>query len=234
MPLKGFEVAMNETHEGHRERMRNRFREAGLDSFSDHEILELLLFYALPQKNTNEVAHDLIKTFGSLDKVLEADTGALIQVKGIKEASALYLNIICGVLRRYVMLKNTERDLSLRDISEVGNYLINYYTGITVEKVVALLFDSQNRLDRIINVSSGDASEASVDIQKILRDSIIWEASFVIVAHNHPNGELLPSSEDYMVTQKLCQVFSLMKITFVEHILVAGNKFMRLKHSMEL
>ena len=225
---------MSKPHEGHRERMRNRFRTEGLENFADHEILELMLYYVLPQKNTNEVAHELIKAFGSFDKVLEAGIGSLIQVKGIKESSAVYLNIICGVIRRYEMLKNTEKNLSIRNIDDVGNFLVHYYTGMTVERFIALLFDRQNRLSKIVIVSEGDANGAQVNIQNILHDAIVWESAAVVVAHNHPSGELMPSPEDYITTQKLTRAFDLMEMNFIDHILVAGNKFLCLKKSLEL
>ena len=125
---------MNASHEKHRSRMRKKYRENGLDSFADHEVLELLLFYALPRVNVNDIAHELMSRFGTLDRVFEADEAELREVPGIGENTALLISMMPDMARRYALARNSGK-LQMSDGDSVARYLVNYYIGQTREKV---------------------------------------------------------------------------------------------------
>ncbi len=214
-------------HDGHRERLRNKFITSP-DSLEDHELLELLLFYVIPRCNTNESAHDLIARFGSLRGVLDANMSSLVGVKDIGDKTALYLRVVAEVLSRY---ERSAHDLSGPiNYAELGDYLRSLFVGTENEQTFILLFDSSNRLLLCEKIGEGYSSGNVISMRDIALLSLSNNAAGVVLAHNHPNGRATPSGEDIMATNRLKGLLSSMDIALLEHFVIAGKECVPIIH----
>ena len=212
------------SHEGHRQRLKNRFLNDGLSGFEKHNILELLLFYSIPQKDTNDIAHELLKTFGSLKGVFEADFSELMKIKGIKENSATLLKLIPEVARQY-MLEEVDSERVFDTAEKIGKYFIRKYIGEVNEVVYMMLLDNGYNLLNVVRLHEGSVNSSSISPRQIMTEIIRTNASMVVMAHNHPNGAPVPSMEDMNTTYSLKSTLSTYDVKLIEHILVAGNEY---------
>lgn len=211
-------------HKDHRKHTKDRFLSEGLDSFEPHNVLELLLFYSIPQKDTNETAHMLINRFGSLSAVFDAPYDDLLTVPGISEHSATLIKLIPAISRRYAMEKNS-KVTKLSSIEDIGKYLVARYLGVTEETVLLLLLDNKFGLIDCIKVHEGSVNSSAITMRKLIETALFKRASMVVLAHNHPSGVALPSSDDLFTTQQVKRAFDLVEIGMLAHIIVAGDTF---------
>ena len=211
-------------HKDHRKHTKDRFLSEGLDSFEPHNVLELLLFYSIPQKDTNETAHMLINRFGSLSAVFDAPYDYLLTVPGISEHSATLIKLIPARSRRYAMEKNS-KVTKLSSIEDIGKYLVARYLGVTEETVLLLLLDNKFGLIDCVKVHEGSVNSSAITMRKLIETALFKRASMVVLAHNHPSGVALPSSDDLFTTQQVKRAFDLVEIGMLAHIIVAGDTF---------
>lgn len=211
-------------HKDHRKHTKDRFLSEGLDSFEPHNVLELLLFYSIPQKDTNETAHMLINRFGSLSAVFDAPYDDLLTVPGISEHSATLIKLIPAISRRYAMEKNS-KVTKLSSIEDIGKYLVARYLGVTEETVLLLLLDNKFGLIDCVKVHEGSVNSSAITMRKLIETALFKHASMVVLAHNHPSGVALPSSDDLFTTQQVKRAFDLVEIGMLAHIIVAGDTF---------
>lgn len=211
-------------HKDHRSRVKNRFLSEGLDHFEPHNILELLLFYSIPQKDTNELAHALINRFGSLENVFDAPYQDLLTVPGIKEHSATLIKMIPALARRYSIEKNKVSE-SLCDVDAWGKYFVSRYIGVDVETVFLLLLDNKFNVIDCVKLHEGSVSSSAVNIRKMTEIIFSRKAPMVVLAHNHPSGIAIPSAADIALTLDLCRAFQVLEIRLLAHILVAGETY---------
>ena len=214
-------------HKDHRTRVKNRFLAEGLDHFEPHNILELLLFYAIPQKDTNELAHTLINRFGSLENVFDASYQDLLTVPGIKEHSATLIKMIPALARRYSIEKNKSGE-SLVDVDAWGKYFVSRYVGVNVETVFLLLLDNKFNVIDCVKLHEGSVSSSAVNIRKMTEIIFSKNAPMVVLAHNHPSGVAIPSGADIDLTIDLFRAFQVLDIMFLAHILVAGDTYVNI------
>lgn len=217
-------------HEGHRERLKKQFREGGLENFSDFQILELLLFYIIPRRDTNPIAHALINQFGSLYQVLEAPVDELEKVEGIGPNAALLLSLITAVARAY-MLDRTEKQFSLNTIEECCEYLKYSFVGKREEVVYLLCLDAKCRFLGCREVGRGSVNSANVPIRRIVEIALGLNATSVILAHNHPSGDARPSPEDIGTTRRVAAALNMVDVILVDHIIVADDDYVSLVQS---
>lgn len=211
-------------HNGHRDRLRNRFLEDGLDTFEDYQILELLLFHVIPRGDTNPTAHRLIKRYGSLSAVLEADPKDVATVDGIGEKAAAFLSMIPQITRRYFH-DRVLRDRPKLDKSEtVADYLIPLMAGRPEEVFYLLCLDTQCRVIYPALISEGTVKEAQVHPRHVVEEAIRHRAASVILAHNHPSGTAKPSNHDHQITRLLVNALGPLGIQVLDHIIVAGEQ----------
>lgn len=211
-------------HEKHRERVKKRFLEEGLDKFEPHNVLELLLFYAIPQKDTNEIAHLLINRFGSLDKVFDAPIEELKNIPGIKEHSATLIKMIPALARRYAVEQN-KKGLVFNNVDTMGQYFVSQYIGVNVETVLLLLLDNKfNEID-CVKIHEGSVNSCEITVRKLTEYAFRSQASMVVLAHNHPSGLAIPSSADLYTTQQLRNALNLLGVKLLAHIVVAGEDY---------
>ena len=209
-------------HEGHRNRLRKKFLTNGLDKLEEHEILELLLFYAMPRKNMNGIAHELIDKFGSLVAVFDAPFGTLQTIKGIGENSATFLKLIPEICRIYLENKynSSNSNLSLKKCKEM---LKMKFIGMTEEAVGIILFDAKGKIVYNGIINRGSVNAVDVYIRRIIELIIMYNACSILLAHNHPSGITTPSTSDINSTIRLNKVLSGLKVNFLDHIIVSGK-----------
>ncbi|MBE5786688.1 MAG: hypothetical protein E7324_04025 [Clostridiales bacterium] len=210
-------------HDGHRERLRLRYMEQGLRGFAPHEVLELLLTYAIPRVNTNPIAHELLSRFGSLHGVMEADPRELMQVRGIGAQAATLLTMLPQVFKMYQqdVLKPLPR---LDTYDKLARYCRTLFVGAVDEAAYVLCFDGQLKLLAAQMIAVGTPSEVSVIPRQVVQCLMRHHAVSVALTHNHPSGSLVPSQEDVDLTASVSQVLRGMDIRLIDHVLVAGEE----------
>lgn len=217
-------------HAGHRERLRARFLAEGLDSFNEINTLELLLFYCIPRKDTNELAHRLIRYFGSYVNVLNASYEELKKVDGVSDNIATYLTLQSAAVR-YYMLNRKLDGVVLRTTQECGSFLQPYFVGKQNETVFLLCLDAKCKVLCCREVSEGSVNAASVSMRKIVDAAISSNATSVILAHNHPSGLALPSQDDVITTQRVARALEAVDVILADHLVMADDEFVSMVQS---
>ena len=216
-------------HDGHRQRLIQRFLEEDLDNFEPHNVLELLLFYAIPRKDTNELAHVLIDTFCSLNGVFDAPYEELVKVNGIGPNAAAMLKLVPSLTRTYY--SSDARGMILDTSEKSGEYFLPYYIGQTEEVVRLACLDAGGKVISNQILHRGSANAAEVNIRKIVNIALRNNAMGVILAHNHPGGLPLPSEEDVATTKSIREALIPMGILLMDHIIVAGQDYVSMARS---
>lgn len=217
-------------HEGHRQRLKRRFRTEGLDNFEDIYVLELLLFYCVPRKDTRPLAEALIEHFGSLAQVLEASAPELEKVPGVGENISTFLTLITAS-GRYYLVNRSARNKILNTTEACGLYLANYFHGMKDEAVYLLCLDAKCKVLCCKKISSGSVNSAVISVRKIVETALGVNATTVVLAHNHPSGLALPSAEDRFTTLKVGRALKTVDICLADHVVVADGDFVSLAQS---
>ena len=217
-------------HKGHRERLKQRFLEDGLDNFTDIQVLELLLFYAIPQRDTNPIAHALLNHFGSLSGVLDADVAELKKVPGISDHSATLLVLVTELCRFY-QVDSAQRVEILTTLDACGAYLVPRFFGRTRETVFLLCLDAKCKVLCCKEVGEGSVNSASISVRKIVETALAANATTVILAHNHPSGVAVPSGEDAQTTRRIAAALSAVEVHLADHIIVADGDYVSMVQS---
>lgn len=214
-------------HEEHRKRMREKFLSGGIDSLNPHEILEIILYYSIPRKNTNLIAHRLIGAFGSLSNVFSADIEDLKNIEGIGESSAVLIKTIDALSDIRQKLRWSEQPV-LENHIEMGTYLLDMIGQRDEECFFLLCLDIRGKVISFSELEKGNISSSYVDTRRALECAIRSRAASVVLAHNHPTGTLIPSSSDIEITKNLQKAFEAVEISFTDHFIVGGGGFVSL------
>ena len=217
-------------HDGHRQRLKARFLEQGLDGFTDVQVLELLLFYAIPRRDTNPIAHELLEKFGSLRQVLEAPVQRLTEVEYITENAAALLKLAPAMLR-YYQVDKVKEEMPLVTIQACGDYLKHFFLGRKNETVFLLCLDAKCKVLACREVGEGSVNSANVPIRRVVEIALAEGASTVILAHNHPSGIAIPSGEDIATTRRLYAALSTVDVILADHIVVADDDYVSMVQS---
>lgn len=217
-------------HDGHRERLKKRFREEGLDKFEAHNALELLLFFSIPRRDTNEIAHNLLNTFGSISNVFDAPVDELLKVDGIGESSALLIKMMPALSKKYAEDK-LKKGAALNSTSAAGEYLLPKFMGETNEIVILVCLDNQGRVKNCCKIADGSTNTAQINNRKIMETALRHSASSIILAHNHPGGLTNPSAADVETTKNLVHVLESVQICLRDHIIIANNEYFSMAES---
>ncbi len=215
---------------GHRERLRERLLKGGAEALADYEVLEYLLFAAFRQGDTKPIAKELIKRFGSLSAVLNADPGALAEVKGMGKTSAAALKAVALAARR--MTRNEVEDKPvLGSWQALLDYLTVDMAHLTVERVRVLYLNTQNRLIQDHHAGDGSIDEAAIHPREVIRRGLDLGATALILVHNHPSGNPEPSRADIQITNRIAEAGRLLGITVHDHVIVGrqGHTSLRAK-----
>ena len=217
-------------HEGHRDRLKNRFRNEGLDNFDELYVLELLLFYCIPRKDTNPIAHRLLDRFGSLNGVLDATPEELEKVEGVNKSTSTFLTLIKQV-GRYYQVKSAAPGEILRTVDQCGKYLVPYFFGRDTETVFLLCLDAKCKVLCCKKVGEGSVNSANVPVRRVVEIALGANATSVVLAHNHPTGLAIPSADDIQTTHRISAALDAVDITLVDHIVVSQDDFVSIVQS---
>jgi DNA repair protein RadC len=210
---------------GHRKRVRERFFQEGINSFSDHQILEMMLFYSIQVKDTNKIAHKLLNQFGSLTGIFEANPKELEKVDGIGETSSFLLTMIPQIARRYYKdLSKKSLRKSILDSICAAEYAKSLFLGHTNEVFYLICLNAQLKVTHSALVFEGSINESVVYPRIVVETALRHQAASVILAHNHPGGSTRPSQADINVTQNLKRALEPISIKVNDHLIVAGNE----------
>lgn len=219
-------------HSGHRQRLRRTALEVGVDKLSDIQALELMLFYAIPRRDTNELAHRLIDHFGSYAAVLDADYHKLLKVEGIGANAASLIASMSGFFRKYEQSHSGEKRYLL-DKEHREKYVRSLFIGKTIEEFYMICLNSQCQLLYTKKLAQGSLDEVLVYTRIALEEALLRETKYVILAHNHPGGKLTPSSHDVRMTDEIIDALHKVAITVIDHLIVAGGQcFSFVEHAM--
>ncbi len=216
-------------HAGHRDRMRRRFLDNGIDGFKTHEVLEMLLYYAVPMKNTSELAHRLLNAFGSVSAVFDASVDALMDF-GLTQTQACLIKLIPDVSRLYIDDKHNNSNKVI-DYANLAPYMISKFIGRESECVILLLLDAKGKEVFCGVISKGSLNDSSVPIRKIVDFSLRYNAKSAVLAHNHPSGIALPSKDDIETTANVIKALRLIGVNLIDHFIVADNDCVSLAQS---
>ena len=209
-------------HSGHRNRLRAKYLAQGIETLATHEVLELLLFYAMPYRNTNDIAKNLIDRFGSLSSVFDAPFDLLVEA-GLTENQATFLKLIPDTTRLY-MLDRHENASKIVDIYSLAETLPRSFIGKEdTEHVMLLLLDSKGKEVFFGEISHGDFNLANISIRRIIRLALSYNAAGAILAHNHPSGFAEPSKADYKATEEVRDALRVVGVELLDHFIVADN-----------
>ena len=211
-------------HDGHRSRLRQRFLKNGLDPLTDDQALELLLYYAMPRKDTNPLARKLIAHFGSLSAVLDAPVHELMGVEGVGEQTATLISLVTPLSRRYLIGRSNQGDV-VSSTQACGEYMLPYFFGSREEMVYLLCLDAKCRVLLCKLLQHGSIHSASFSIRNAAAAAMSCNATSVVLAHNHTSGVALPSHADVATTKQLREALSALVINLVDHIIVADNDY---------
>jgi len=216
-------------HDGHRQRKKQQFLQHGLEGFADHEVLELLLFYAIPRRDTNETAHKLLHRFGSLREVFLAPVEELQKVDGVGENAAVLLHLLPEVYYRSAAV--TKPELILNTVQKCGAFFSAILKNERREVLYQACLDAKGKVLSHKRLSSGTVSMAPVSIREVVENALYTDASVVILGHNHPSGIALPSEEDRQITLRIQQALAAVGIRLADHIIVADGDFVSMAES---
>ena len=216
-------------HKDHRKRLRKKFMLAP-DIMENHELLELLLTYSIPRKDTNVLAHDLIKRFGSISGIFDSSFDALKSVDGIGDATALFLKIISNTIRYYSEDKYKPRKKIL-NTEEVAQILFNKFVCRSEECIALALFNPKKRLVFCDIVSKGSISSVNLYSRDLLKLVVNFDTKYAVIAHNHPSGLALPSNEDLATTTMVKNLLRTVDVTLLDHVIISSDDYVCLSQS---
>jgi len=217
-------------HDGHRERLKERFAEYGLDHFSDLNALELLLFYAIPRRDTNPIAHELLNKFGSLDAVLSASEQELTEVPGVGRNAAILIRLMPQIVKKSQVSKASEIR-TIRNSTDAGKYLLPRFMNEKDEVVYMMCLDSKRSVICCLEMGRGVVNAVDTNLRRMVETALKYKATSVIIAHNHPSGIALPSREDDYFTDRLYKALETIGIRLEDHLIIVGDDFVSLADS---
>lgn len=212
-------------HEGHRQRLKDKVREFGIKALDKHEVLELLLTYTIPMKDTNRLAHELIAKYKSLSNVLEADYYDLKQNKGVGEETALFLSMLPDVFDVFKQDKAESRVYYLNSPRDCIEYFRSNYEVRSHEYLLIVCLNSQGRIIKNIKVPGNSDSNISFDINGLTQQMNDRNVSGVVLFHTHPNGRVAPSEEDISTTFRTFEICHALKISLLDHLIVNDDEY---------
>jgi len=215
----------------HRKRLSRRFEKSGFQGFHDYEVLELLLTYVIPIKDTKPIAKELLKKFKHLPGVFSADVKELTQVSGIGPEASRFLKIVDAFIGFYFDQKALSGDIQFTQLSQLVDYFKATIARKPNEVMRVLYLNSQNRLIAAENLSEGTVSQAVAFPRRIVETALKHRATSVIIAHNHPGGLPEPSENDNTITQQIKKALQTVNITLQEHIIIAEDSFYSYRQS---
>lgn len=210
-------------HDGHRDRMRKKIEQFGMESLLDHEVLEFLLYAVVPRKDTNELAHNILNEFGSLTSVFDQSVERLQKVKGVTYNMAVFLSSLSDVSRRYYS-KRVE-NVYISNISDCVELMRPIIASLPKEEIYILLGDSEGKLIKKTRVGMGVVNESFCNVRDIVDIVLKNEASSVVLVHNHPSNNPTPSQADSGITERIFYALTNIGVRFADHVIITKDSY---------
>ena len=223
----------NDLHQGHRQRMRTRVDQHGLESLAPHEALEYILYITNARRDTNGLAHDLIERFGDFAGVLEATEEDLLTVEGVGPATARMLHLLPQISRYYTQSSMHGRK-SLKTTEELADYLMKQFAGAAQERALLAALDSRSRIKGLFWLRDGTSDRVSLELKDVVAAALKGGTDSVVLCHNHPNGMALPSREDIQATENIVRALGLVKVHLRDHIILTETEYFSMREANRL
>ncbi len=223
-------MSENNIHTGHRQRLKNEFLIHGLDPLNDVKVLELVLFYAIPQRDTNPIAHRLLDAFGSLVAIFDATPQELMERGGLSQNTATLIKLIPAVARRQQISKSSLEEI-LDTTGKCGNYIRSYFVSETEEVVYLLGLDAKCKALGCVRLFAGSINYVHLSVRKVVEAAISMKATTVVLAHNHPSGLATPSMEDFRTTMEVAKALDMVGVYLADHVIVADDDYVSMAES---
>ena len=207
---------------GHRQRLKDKFQQRGIEAFTDAEVMELLLILGTPRKDCKEQSRALLQSFGSLVNVLEASGSEIQKVKGVGPNNTFAIHFLHAVARRYLKHRLQEKQY-LHSSRQVADYLIHSMRDLQHEVMTAIFLDSAHAIIDTQVVARGTVASNTIYPRELVKIALKLNASAMVVAHNHPSGNLEPSVQDHQLTRTLFLACSLMNIRLLDHLIIGNS-----------
>ncbi len=213
---------MAKSNEGHRQRLREKFLNSGLDGFHDYEIIELLLTLGTPRSDCKQPAKDALKKWGSLKAVLEAPPKELKKIKGIGDHNVFGLKLTQDVARRYLADRIVDMDY-IQSSEDVLDYLRHNLRDKSQELFMVIYLNGRNQILKMETLFEGTLNTSAVYPREVVKKALENDASALVLVHNHPSGNPSPSQDDLTITKKLKESARTIDIYIHDHLIIAGN-----------
>lgn len=215
----------NRLHNGHRERLKKQAILYGIDNWPEHQVLEYLLFFGIPQRDTNELAHRLINRYGSIVSVLEASYDSLKENKGLGDNVASLITLIPQLFKYIENIRVSKKHLNFKSVSQIAQYMTPKFYNVSREVLYVLSLDNKQKLLSADVVLEGVVNRVNVDQRKIVENVIGNNASNIVLCHNHPSGIPAPSHDDIIATKKIIETMNEIGITVLDHIIITDSEY---------
>jgi DNA repair protein RadC len=221
-------MPMDKRKKGHKKRLRNRYKKDGLKGFHSYEVLELILSYSLVRKDTKKLAKDLFERFGTLTNLFNAPLEVLKEVGGVGERTATLIKLFKDV-GDFHLKENILAKKEIKSPQDVYDYLNFHYKGKPIEEFIVIYLDSAHRIIEVKPLFSGTINKSAVYIRELIKEILDLKSSALILAHNHPSGNINPSEQDIRVSKKIKKALSYIEAELVDHVICGDGNFYSLK-----
>ena len=212
-------------HAKHRERLRKLVFTTDFENLSVYQILEYILTLSLPRIDVNPVAHDLLDEFGTIQNVMNADFENLMTVKNVGEKAAMSIVSLNKFFKYLSTAGKDDKRPVLSTPNQILDHINPFFEGKTKEAFYAICLNAKQQVVKTSLIASGDANSVSIDLKKLNQVVSSTNASYVVLAHNHPNGQAIPSSDDFQTTQKIYSFLSTLGIGLIDHFIIADGNY---------
>lgn len=216
---------MEKGYEGHRDRLRKKYLQGGYLAFHEYELLELLLTYVIPRRDTKPIAKELIEKFGNLDGVVSASLEDLTEVSGIKENSGVFLKLLGDLAKNLYKGEMKREGIQLKDKSSLLRYLRSDIGFSSREEFKVIFLNNYNMLVGSETLFVGTIDKSAVYPREIVEKVLQYKAKGIIFAHNHPSGNLRPSKQDIQITEHMQEALDLIDVKVLEHIIITKDGY---------
>lgn len=212
-------------HEGHRQRLLEQVHNSGLDNMTEVQILEFVLTFFIPRKDTNELAHILLNEFGSFKNVLDASQTDLLKIDGIGERTAKLITLLPHIFFHYRESGYKNKPIFIHNLNEAVDFLIDIFDSKIDEEFYILFFSPSQQLIKFEKLSTGNQNEVSISCQDIVNKALKYKPSYIMLAHNHPNGYAFPSNDDIATTNKIIKMLMYHQLMVMDHVIIGKNGY---------
>ena len=213
---------MADVHDGHRSRMFEKFDKYGFSAFNDHEKLELILFFSVPRRDTNELAHKLLNKFHSISGVLDASESELKEFPFITDRTVQLFSMIKETSALYKAEKIKEKTY-LSTTDEIATYFQIFFANSSNEKFAVMSLNNKGKFLACDFIAEGDISSVGVSVRKVIERLLSTKATVAVLCHNHPGGIALPSGADVFITEELYKALKSINVELMDHIILSNE-----------